>query len=185
MKGYILMLISIIICSTTFAQRMLPKQKGLELNGGILTNQKPQKNYFLNLSLTINAGNGNYWIYGAEYDHEAVAYKITDIPVGTYTANMGFSLRLFGDTQKRININLALMGIAGYRMINKGQAVLYDGSVIEDKQGLVYGIGSRLSFEYYVTNGWIILIQGKAAGLWGAPTEHFRPMAGIGFRFNF
>jgi hypothetical protein len=56
------------------AQRMLPKQKGLEINAGMLS-KDISDNYYLNLTLTVNGKNGSYWIWSAEYAYQLSGYR--------------------------------------------------------------------------------------------------------------
>src|SRR5690554_6884962 len=100
MRKYIFAVMLILMAITvTQAQRMLPKQKGLEVNAGLLS-KAISDNYYLNLTLTVNVKSGNYWIYGAEYTHQFADYREVQIPLETYTGEVGYSLQLLGDTRK-------------------------------------------------------------------------------------
>jgi hypothetical protein len=167
------------------AQRMLPKQKGLEINAGVLSNERPDQNYYLNIAMTVYGKNGNYQLWALEYNHEYTSYRDFTIPLETYFAEGGYSLQLLGDYRKTITLNAALTGVAGYETINRGKDLLYDGAVINNEEGFVYGAGGRLSLETYLSNRFVLLVQGKAKMLWGTSKEQFRPSAGLGLRFNF
>ena len=167
------------------AQRMLPRQKGLEIGAGLLSSDEPGRNYFLDLLLTVNGRNGGYWIWGAEYTHQYADYKTLQIPLETYLGEVGYSLRLLGNTRKSINVNAAVTGVGGYEAINRGKAKLNDGAVVQNKEGFVYGAGGRLSFETYLSDRFVLVLQGKAKVLWGTDLGQFRSAAGLGLRFNF
>lgn len=63
MRKYIFAVMLAILSITALqAQRMTPKQKGLEVNVGMLS-KEISDNYYLNLTLTVNGMNGNYWIW--------------------------------------------------------------------------------------------------------------------------
>lgn len=185
MKKYIYTLILLFTGITWVqAQRMIPGQKGLELNAGILSVENTG-NYYLNMGLIINGKNGNYQLWALEYMHSYSKYKTLRIPQETYTAEGGYSLFLLGDVRKNITLNTALTGVVGYETVNRGRDILYDGAKILNKEGFVYGVGGRLSLETYLSDRLTFLIQGRIKVLWGTSLEQFRPSAGLGLRYNF
>src|SRR5690606_10668732 len=114
MKHYIYTVILILIGITSAnAQRMVPKQKALEVSAGILSDDKIGNDYYINLAMTVNGKNGNYWLWALEYNHEYSNYKELEIPVETYMAEGGYSLRLLGNFRKSINLNATLNGVIG------------------------------------------------------------------------
>ncbi|WP_026769735.1 conjugal transfer protein TraO [Asinibacterium sp. OR53] len=177
-------MLAVLSITATQAQRMTPGQKGLEVNAGLLS-KEVKDNYYLNLTMTVNSKGGNYWIWGAEYTHQLTDYRTVQIPLETYTGEMGFALQLLGDARKTITLNTGLTAVAGYETINRSKEVLYDGSKILDKDHFVYGAGGRLSFETYLSDRFVLLLQGRTKVLWGTDLKQFRPSAGIGLRFNF
>lgn len=185
MMKYIFVVV-LAMCSMTAlqAQRMLPKQKGLEINAGMLS-KEINDNYYLNLTLIVNGNNGNYWIWGAEYAHQLSDYRDVPIPLETYMGEMGYSLQLLGDARKTITLNAGLTAVAGYETINRSEAILPDGSTILDNDNFVYGTGGRLMLETYLSDRFVLLLQGRTKVLWGTDLKQFRPSAGIGLRFNF
>lgn len=129
MKKYIYTAMFILIGFTIAqAQRMLPKQKGLEVNAGTLSDDHPDRNYYLNIAMTVNGKNGNYQIWALEYTHQYDEYKDFRLPQETYTAEGGYSFFLLGDARKNISLNAAITGVLGYESINRGEAQLYDES---------------------------------------------------------
>ncbi len=185
MKKYIFaVMLAMLSITAVQAQRMMPKQKGLEINGGLLS-KDVKDNYYLNLTLTVNGKNGSYWIWGAEYTHQFSEYRNLQIPLETYTGEMGYSLQLLGDARKTFTLNAGFTGVAGYETINRSEATLYDGSKILDKDNFIYGAGGRLSLETYLSDRFVLLLQGRTKVLWGTDLKQFRPSAGVGLRFNF
>ena len=69
--------------TTTQAQRMLPKQKGLEVNVGVLSDDKIGNDYYINIGMTVNGKNGNYQLWALEYTHQYHDYKDLRIPQET------------------------------------------------------------------------------------------------------
>ena len=186
MKKYIYTMMFVLIGITIAqAQRMLPKQKGLEVNAGTLSDDHPGRNYYLNIGMTVNGKNGNYQLWALEYTHQYDEYKDLRLPQETYTAEGGYSFFLLGDARKNITLNAAITGVLGYESINRGEALLYDGAKILTEDNFIYGAGGRLSFETYLSDHFVLILQGRTKVLWGTDLEQFRPSAGLGLRFNF
>ena len=186
MKKYIYtMMFALIGITVAQAQRMLPKQKGLEVNVGTLSNDHPGRNYYLNIGMTVNGKNGNYQLWALEYTHQYNEYKDLRLPQETYTAEGGCSFFLLGDARKNITLNVVITGVLGYESINRREALLFDGAKILTKDNFIYGAGGRLSFEIYLSDRFVMILQGRTKVLWGTDLEQFRPSAGVGLRFNF
>lgn len=186
MKKYIYTVMFILMSITLAqAQRMLPKQKGLEVNAGILSDDRIGDDYYINIGMTVNGKNGNYQLWALEYIHQFHNYKDFSIPVETYTAEGGYSFFLLGDTRKNITLNAGITGVFGYESINRGEAMLYDGAKILSEDNFIYGAGARVSFETYLSDRFVLLLQGRTKVFWSTDLQQFRPSAGVGLRFNF
>lgn len=186
MKKYIYTVVLFVIGITTSqAQRMLPKQKGLEVNVGVISDDKIGKDYYINIGMTVNCKNGNYQLWALEYTHQYHNYKDVKIPQETYTAEGGYSFFLLGDARKNITLNFGITGVVGYENINRSETMLYDGSKILSEDNFIYGAGGRLTFETYLSDRFVLVLQGRTKVLWGTDLEQFRPSAGVGLRFNF
>ena len=119
MKKYIYTVMLLFMAITvTKAQRMLPKQKSLEISTGILSDNKISNDYYISLGMTVNGKNGNYQIWALEYTHHYHNYKSLQIPQETYTAEGGYSFFLLGDARKNITLNVGITGVIGYENIN-------------------------------------------------------------------
>ena len=186
MKKYIYTVLLVLIGITAAqAQRMLPKQKGLEISVGILSNDKIGNDYYISAEMTVNGKNGNYQLWALEYTHQYHEYKDLRIPQETYSAEGGYSFFLLGDARKNITLNFAATGVVGYETINRGETMLYDGAKILSEDNFIYGAGGRLTFETYLSDRFVLVLQGRTKVLWGTDLEQFRPSAGVGLRFNF
>lgn len=185
MKKYISLVMLLIGITWAQAQRMLPKQKGLEINAGGFSSNKSGRNYYLDIGMTVNGKKGGCQLWALEYSHEYSRYQNLFIPLETYTAEVGYNFFLLGDAGKNIALTAGLTGIGGYESINRGKEMLYDGTKILSEDNLIYGAGGRLSLEVYVSDHIVLLLQGRIKALWGTDLEHFRPSAGMGVRFNF
>lgn len=186
MKKYIYTLILILIgVMYVQAQRMLPKQKGIEINSGILPDAKIGNDFYVNIGLTINGKSGNYQFWALEYTYQYHNYKDLRIPQETYITEGGYSFFLLGDARKNITFNVAITGVLGYESINRGETILYDEAEIISEDNFIYGVGGRLSLEAYLSDRFVVLFQGRTRALWGTSLKQFRPSAGVGLRFNF
>src|SRR3546814_1155416 len=106
MKKYIYTVMFILMAMTvTQAQRMLPKQKGLEINTGVLSDNKIGNDYYINIGMTVNGKNGNYQLWALEYTHQYNDYNDIRIQQETYTVEGGYSLFIFGAIRKNITLN--------------------------------------------------------------------------------
>ncbi len=181
---YAVMLLLVIV-TVAQAQRMLPKQKGLELSSGVLSNDKIRNDYYINLGMTLNGKNGNYQIWALEYTHQYQEYKSFQIPYETYTVVGGYSFFLLGDNRKNITLNAGITGVVGYESINRGETNLFDGAKIVSQDNFIYGVGGRLTFETYLSDHFVLVLQGRTKIFWGTDLRQFRPSAGLGLRFNF
>lgn len=186
MKKHIYTIILVLVGVTVAqAQRMLPKQKGIELGTGILSNDKIGNDYYFNIGMTVNGKNGNYQLWAMEYTHRYHEYKDIRIRQETFTAEGGYSLFLAGDARKNFTTNLGITGVVGYESINRGEALLSDGAKIISEDNFIYGAGGRLSFETYLSDNFVLVLQGRTKVLWSTDLQRFRPSAGMGLRFNF
>ena len=186
MKKYIYTVMLVLMgITTTQAQRMLPKQKGLEVNVGVLSDDKIGNDYYINIGMTVNGKNGNYQLWALEYNHQCHEYKDLRIPQETYSAEGGYSFFLLGDARKNITLNAGITAVAGYESINRGEPMLYDGAKILDEDNFIYGAGGRLTFETYLSDRFVLVLQGRTKVFWGTDLRQFRPSAGVGLRFNF
>ena len=186
MKKYIYTVMLVLMAiTTTQAQRMLPKQKGLEISTGVLSKDKIGNDYYISAAMTVNGKNGNYQLWALEYTHQYHDYKDLRIPQETYSAEGGYSFFLLGDARKNITLNFAVTGVVGYETINRGEAMLYDGAKILSEDNFIYGAGGQLTFETSLSDRFVLVLKGRTKVLWGTDLEQFRPSAGVGLRFNF
>lgn len=184
-KNLFILLFTLAAIGLMQAQRMLPKQKGLEINTGTLDFKNSSQNCYFNIGLTVNARGGNYQILALEYALEHSIYKQLKIPHETYTAQAGYSIYLLGDAGRNISLNTAMTGIIGYETINGGTTALSDGAKILSEANFIYGLGGRLSLETYLSDHFVFLVHASIKLFWGTSLEQFRPSTGLGLRYNF
>ncbi|PIF45335.1 conjugative transposon protein TraO [Chryseobacterium sp. 52] len=183
-----LVAIIIVVLSTTgvSAQRLMRGQKGFEISMGLISDKRSlHDNFYVQAGMTINEKRGNYQLWAVEYARKKHEFETYIIPVESYLAEGGYSICLLGDRAKNISLNLGVTGLLGYETINRGESSLPNGAVIQDKNSFIYGGGVRLSLETYLTDHFVLLLQGRVKGIWGTSVEQFRPSAGVGIRYIF
>ncbi|MBF4491520.1 conjugal transfer protein TraO [Flavobacterium sp. MR2016-29] len=186
MKKYIYAMMLVLTGITMMqAQRMIPGQKGFEISAGSLSCDSPWRNYYVNLGLTANGKNGSYKLWALEYSHQYSKYKGLRLPLETFIAEGGYSFFVVGDCRRNVALNAAIAGVLGYEKINRGKDLLQDGAKIISEDGFLYGAGGRLSFETYLCDHLVLLLQGRIKVLWATDLQQFRPSAGLGVRYNF
>lgn len=183
MKKIFILIWLLIMNNMISAQRLLPKQKGIEVNVGKIISRNPE-NLFVNLGLIVHSKKGNYMRYGLEYCREQITYKVENIAVETITAEAGYSFNLIANRKKSLLFNSTLSGVAGYESVNHGDHVLQDGSLLMNESSFLYGAGGRLSMEIYLSDRFVLIVSGKAKLLWNTSRNLFRPSASVGVRIN-
>lgn len=179
-----IILIAVIFVSISVnAQRMLPHQKGIEMNAGSLL-KEASETFFINAGLIIHCKKGNYLALSLEYGQEKIKYKSLKIPIDTYFAEGGYSFKVISNRQKSLMFNVTVSAVAGYEDINKDNRMLYDGAKLLDESSFVYGAGAKFSIETYLSDHFVLLAFAKTRLLWNTSREQFRPAVGLGIRIN-
>lgn len=185
MKRMFLIIVVLLINIKTGAQQMIPKQKGFEMSYSVFPLSPEKHNYALSAGLVSYAKNGNYLFGLAEYSRQYSEYTHYDIPIDAFLFNAGYSLYLWGDQMRNVNINLGLGGLAGYEQINKGNEMIYDGSKINSTENFIYGANGKLSLESYLTEQLVFLVNGQLRYLHNSQLGQFYALFGFGLRFSF
>ncbi|WP_312296968.1 conjugal transfer protein TraO [Chryseobacterium sp.] len=185
MKKYIIVLILMLISIHGYSQRMVYKQKALEVSVGMLASKDVSSNYYVNLTLNSFGRRGNYWIWSTEFQRRTTDYKRWKLPLENYLGEIGYSVQLLSDSRKFITLNAGLTGVAGYEVLNRGDSILSDGALLLNDGGFIFGTAGRLSLETYLSDNIVLLLQARIRVLWGTDLDQFRPSSGIGLRINF
>lgn len=183
MKRIIMIIVLLLTSHTITAQRMLPQQKGIEINAGLLVLENLD-NYFFNAGLIVHSKKGNYLLYSLEYSRELLSYRTSEIPVETITAEAGYSLNLISNRKRSLMFNATLSAVAGYEIFNRGERLLDDGSVLINESSFVYGAGGKLTAEIYISDRFTIIASGRTKILLNTSRNQIRPSVGIGLRIN-
>lgn len=183
MRGLICIIVLLLSNSIVKAQRMIPKQKAVEVSTGTLL-KKHHENYFLNIGLVVYAKKGNYFLFSLEYSKSLTDYKTFKIPLENYLGEIGYSLNLISNRTKSLIINSSISVIGGYEQINRDETDLSDGALLRNESSFIYGASGRLSVELYLSDTLVLLGYGKARVLWNTSLENLKPSVGFGLRIN-
>ncbi|MBP1163455.1 hypothetical protein JOE44_000339 [Chryseobacterium sp. PvR013] len=183
MKSLLSFIIVLFCVYAVKAQRMLPKQKSIGINTGLLL-KKSSGNYFVNTDFIIYSKKGNYSMYSFEYSRQIIFYKTTDVPVENYSLEVGYSFNLIADRTKSFLINSTFSATGGYENINRGETILYDGALLMNESSFVYGGNAKLSVETYLSDRIVLTGFYKAKIIWNTSLEKIRPSLGLGIRFS-
>lgn len=185
MKKYIYTVTLILMAITvTQAQRMLPKQKGLEISTGVLSDDKIGNDYYISAAMTVN-GKMATTSFGRWNTHisttiiKPFAYRRKLILPRAVTASSCWAMPVKHYAELRNNRCSRL------RNHQPGRNDVVWRSKILSEDNFIYGAGGRLTFETYLSDRFVLVLQGRTKVLWGTDLQRFRPSAGVGLRFNF
>ena len=169
------------------AQRCLPRMKGIRLTAGMVdgfyaNSTSNNAGYSFGASLATYTKGGNQWVFGAEYLRRYHPYRESRIPVEQFTAEGGFFCDVLSDGSKTFFLSAGVSALAGYETVNGDKKLLYDGSIIRNKDGFVYGGAVTLQAETYLTDRLVLLLYGRERCLWGGATGHFHAQYGLGLK---
>lgn len=189
MKKISLLLVCIIaIASNSYAQRLIPGQRGLQLSVGLpITESKmfEKGNFTAEVAMTINHRRANHLLFGIEYSKKHFEYTDMKIPSETTIFEGGYMLNLLSDARKTVLLNTGVTAAMGYETVNRNKKLLPDGSTLLAKDKFVYGGAYHLALDIYVSNSVVVFMKGKCNVLWGSDTEMFRPSLQTGVRIIF
>lgn len=184
-KIFLAVILTIALNSKTFAQQMIPGQTGIELSYSVFPKSPENQNYALSAGLVSYLRNGNYFFGLAEYNIKYYEYTNYNIPIDTFLLGGGYSFYVWGDFTRIVNLNLGIGGLAGYEQVNRGNELLYDGSMLTATDNFIYGANGKLSIESYLTGHLVFLVNGQLRFLKNSQMAQFHSLLGIGIRYNF
>ena len=169
-----------------FAQRCLPKQWGIEINGGWSDGYPLIKNrnldYSLGLAFFRYSQNQNKWSAGVEYMEKTFCYKCNAVPVCQFLISGGYFTNILSNRVKSLFFNLGGMFLAGYESINWGVRSFCDGASLKDENKFVGGRCLGIELETYITNRFLVSLRAREKILINSvKTFHFEYSIGIKF----
>ncbi len=186
---FLVIAMTVAIATALHAQRLLPGTRGLEIRTGMVdgiysTEVTNPAGYSFGAAMSTYTRQGNKWVFGAEFLEWFSPYRLTRIPISQFTAEGGYYFRMLSDPTKTVSFYFGCSGLGGYETINRGDQLLYDGALLQEKDGFVYGGAVTLEMETYISDRIVLLLNARERILWGTK-HHFRTQFGVGLKFIF
>ncbi|MDR0185384.1 MULTISPECIES: conjugal transfer protein TraO [Prevotella] len=189
MKKYLFLLAcAVAMMLPAQAQRLIPKQKGIEVMGSlpIVKGEKlfARDNFGLGLSLTRYLKRENYSFLTVEYEQQNMPYRSYDVKLKDAFVHLGYMQPIVSDNGKNVFAYAGISALGGYEEINDDKPFLPDGAKLLDRSRFVYGGALHLSIECFLSDNVLLLLKGQGRILFGTDVQHFRPAVSAGIRFN-
>ncbi|WP_278843556.1 conjugal transfer protein TraO [Hoylesella timonensis] len=189
MKKYLFLLAcAVAMMLPAQAQRLIPKQKGIEVMGSlpIVKGEKlfARDNFGLGLSLTRYLKRENYSFLTVEYEQQNMPYRSYDVKLKDAFVHLGYMQPIVSDNGRNVFAYAGISALGGYEEINDDKPFLPDGAKLLDRSRFVYGGALHLSIECFLSDNVLLLLKGQGRILFGTDVQHFRPAVSAGIRFN-
>ena len=170
------------------AQRLIPKQKGIEVVGSIplIKGEKlfQGNNFGMGVSLTRYLKCENYAFALAEYEQQNMPYREYAVKLKDALLQVGYMHPILSDNDKNVFLYGGLSALGGYEELNEDKKLLPDGATLLDCSRFVYGGAVHSSVEVFLTDKILFLVKAQGRFLFGTDVHHFRPALSAGLRFN-
>ena len=170
------------------AQRLIPKQRGIEVVGGVplIKGEKffGKDNFGLDISLTRYLKRENYSFVGVEYEQQIMPYRDYGVKLKDALLHLGYMHPILSDNGKNVLLYVGISALGGYEEINEDQKLLPDGATLLDRSRFVYGGAVYGSVEVFLTDRLLFLVKAQGRSLFGSDVHRFRPALSAGCRFN-
>lgn len=170
------------------AQRLIPKQKGIEVMGSVplVKGEKffAKDNLCVGVSLTRYLKRENYSFVGVEYEQQNMPYRDYGVKLKDALLHLGYMHPILSDNGKNVLLYVGISALGGYEEINEDQKLLPDGATLLDRSRFVYGGAVHGSVEVFLTDRLLFLVKAQGRLLFGSDVHRFRPALSAGLRFN-
>ena len=170
------------------AQRLIPKQRGIEVVGGVplIKGEKffGKDNFGLDISLTRYLKRENYSFVGVEYEQQNMPYRDYGVKLKDALLHLGYMHPILSDNGKNVFLYAGISALGGYEELNEDKKLLPDGATLLDRSHFVYGGAVYGSVEVFLTDRLLFLVKAQGRSLFGSDVHRFRPALSTGFRFN-
>ena len=171
------------------AQRLIPKQRGIEVLGSIpfIKGEKPftGDNFGVGISLTRYLKKENYTFASLGYEQQNLPYRSYNIPMKDILLQVGYMHPVLSDRGKNVFLYGGISALGGYEQLNEDKKLLPDGATLLDRSRFVYGGAVHGSVEVFLTDRVLFLVKAQGRFLFGSDVHRFRPVVSAGLRFNF
>lgn len=170
------------------AQRLIPKQKGMEVMGSVplIKGKKffAKDNFGVGVSLTRYLKRENYAFVLAEYEQQNMPYRDYGVKLKDALLQVGYMHPILSDNGKNVFLYGGISALGGYEELNGDKKLLPDGATLLDCSRFVYGGAVHGSVEVFFTDRLLFLVKAQGRFLFGTDIHHFRPALSAGLRFN-
>ena len=193
MKKFLLFTMCVVMAMAfavpSHAQRLIPKQKGIEVVGSVplIKGEKlfAKDNFGVGVSLTRYLKRENYAFALAEYEQQNMPYREYEVKLKDALLQVGYMHPILSDNGKNVFLYGGISALGGYEELNEDKKLLPDGATLLDCSRFVYGGAVHSSVEVFLTNKILFLVKAQGRFLFGTDVHRFRPALSAGFRFNF
>ena len=170
------------------AQRLIPKQRGIEVVGSVLL-IKGEKflaadNFGVGISLPRYLKKENYTFVGVEYEQQNMPYRSYNVKLKDVLLHLGYMHPVLSDRGKNVLLYGGISALGGYEQLNEDNKLLPDGATLLDRSRFVYGGAVHGSMEVFLTDRFLFLVKAQGRLLFGSDVHRFRPALSAGLRFN-
>ena len=170
------------------AQRLIPKQKGMEVVGSVplVKGEKffAKDNFCVGVSLTRYLKRENYSFVGVEYEQQNMPYRDYGVKLKDALLQVGYMHPVLSDRGKNVFLYSGISALGGYEQLNEDKKLLPDGATLLDRSRFVYGGAVHGSVEVFLTDRLLFLVKAQGRLLFGSDVHRFRPALSAGLRFN-
>lgn len=189
MKKCLFLLVCVVVMGTpSYAQRLIPGQKGIEITGSlpVINGEKLfRKDHFgVGISFTRYLKSENYTFLSAEYEQQDMAYRSYRVPMKDAFLQVGYMHPVLSDGGKNLFVCAGISALGGYEELYRGRTFLPDGARLSDRSGFVYGGAVHLPMELFLTDGLLLLVKAQGRLCFGSDVHLFRPALSAGFRIH-
>ena len=171
------------------AQRLIPKQKGIEVVGSVplIKGEKlfAKDNFGVSVSLTRYLKRENYSFVRVEYEQQNMPYRDYSVNLKDALLQVGYMHPILSDNGKNVLLYAGISALSGYEELNEDKKLLPDGATLLDRSRFVYGSAVHSSVEVFLTDRLLFLVKAQGRLLFGSDVHRFRPAVSAGLRFNF
>ena len=170
------------------AQRLIPKQKGIEVVGSVplIKGEKlfAKDNFGVSVSLTRYLKRENYSFVRVEYEQQNMPYRSYNVKLKDALLQVGYMHPILSDNGKNAFLYAGISALGGYEELNEDKKLLPDGATLLDRSRFVYGSAVHGSVEVFLTDRLLLLVKAQGRLLFGSDVHRFRPALSAGLRFN-
>src|SRR3712207_1198558 len=135
------------------AQRLIPKQKGMEVVGSVplIKGEKlfAKDNFGVGVSLTRYLKRENYAFVGIEYEQQNVPYRDYGVKLKDALLHLGYMHPILSDKGKNVFLYGGISALGGYEELNEDKKLLPDGAMLDRKSTRLNSSHANISYAVF------------------------------------